>query len=131
MAAVEAEEPAVVDEAVLAARELAKCERLRALAVKMKMPQAAREANLKKNLLQKKNNPKSTQKVSLRARLLLQRSLRARMEGDRNKAEKKQEERLKHKALKAQLKAAALESKAVAELASEKKKDSRRAREVA
>ena len=114
IAAVEAEEPAVVEEA--------KCERLRALAVKLKLPQATREANLKKNLLLKKKNPKSTPKVTLRARLLLQRSLRARMEEESAKADKKREEALKQKALKAQLKAAALESKAVADLASEKKK---------
>ena len=54
IAAVEAEEPAVVEEAVVAAREGAKCERLRAWAVKMKLPQASREAEIKKIHLLKK-----------------------------------------------------------------------------
>ena len=54
IAAAESEEPAVVEEAVLVARELAKCERLRAWAVKMKLPQASREAEQKKIYLLKK-----------------------------------------------------------------------------
>ena len=63
--------------------------------------------------------------------MLLQRSLRARMEEESAKADKKREEARKQKALKAQLQAAKLESKAVAALASEKKRHCRRACEAA
>ena len=59
--AVEGEEPAVVEEAVVAAREVAKCERLRSWAVSMKMPFSACEAFAKKNTLSKRNNPKATE----------------------------------------------------------------------
>ena len=61
IAAVEGEELAVVEEAVVTAREVAKCEKLRAWAVAMKMRFSSREAVRRKSSLLKRNNPKTTE----------------------------------------------------------------------
>ena len=85
--AVEGEEPAVVEEATLAAREVAKCERLRAWAVSMKLPFAAREAVARKMQILKRNRPK-TSTPQLKAQLLLRRHLRDKLEKEHASMEK-------------------------------------------
>ena len=120
LAAVEGEEPAVVEEATLAAREIAKCERLRAWAVSMKMPLAAREASQKKSHLLRKYNPK-TAHSSLKTRLLLQRSLRLKLEAECAEREKRQQQAREQKLLQAKIRAAELDGKVVAELKAEEK----------
>ena len=120
--AVESEEPAVVEEATLAAREIAKCERLRAYAVSMKMPFAAREAVAKKLSIIKRNRPKAAT-PQLKAQLLLRRHLRDKLEKEHASMEKKRHAAREHKENMAKIKAAELEKKAFAELKAEKKKE--------
>ena len=118
--AVESEEPAVVEEATLVAREVAKCERLRAWAVSMKLPFAARDAVAKKMKILKKNNPKNAT-PQMKAQLLLRRHLRDLLEKEHASMEKRREAHREHKERLAKLKAADLEKKALAKLVKEKK----------
>ena len=87
----------------------------------MKLPFAARDALKKKKSILKRNNPKAT-KNSLKVRLLLQKSVRAKLEAVCAQAEKKREIVREQKAFQAKVQAASLESKAVALIAVEKKK---------
>ena len=118
--AVEGEAPEVVEEATLVAREVAKCERLRAWAVEMKMPFAAREAVSKKLSIIKRNRPTAAT-PQLKAMLLLRRHLRDKLEKEHASMEKRRQAAREHKELTVKIKAAELEKKAFAELKAEKK----------
>ena len=120
--AVESEEPAVVEEATLAAREVAKCERLRAWAVSMKLPFAAREAVRAKMKILKRNRPK-TATPQLKAQLLLRRHLRDKLEKEHASMEQKRQAAREHKEHLAKIKAAQLEKAALAKLVKEKKEE--------
>jgi hypothetical protein len=120
--AVDGEEPAVVEEAILAAREVAKCERLRAWAVSMRLPFAAREAQQKKISILKRKNPKAT-KGSLKSRLLLHRGIRAKIEAECAVADKRRDAARERKALQVKNKAIILESKVALRLSAEKRKE--------
>ena len=119
--AMEGEEPAVVEEATLVAKELAKCDRLRAMAISLNVPFAARQALSRKTSILRKQRP-SVSKEQLKAQLVLRRHLRAKAEAEQDGLRKKRDMVREAKANTLKRKAKELDSKSAKFLAEDTKK---------
>jgi len=114
------EEPEAVAEAILTAKEIAKCDGLRAWGLSMKMPFVVREALRRKIAILKKQRP-SVSKPKLKAQLILQRHLRQQAEADHDQMEKRRAVIRERKALVAKNKAEGIDKKVIGILLKEKK----------
>ena len=106
--AMKADEPEIVAEATRTAKEVAKCDSLRACSLSLKMPWVQRDFVRRKVGLLKRNRP-GVSKDKLKAQLILQTHMREKADADQDRMEKKRDITWERKALEAKNKVAKLD----------------------